>query len=222
MKEAIEKSRGSVLAAAAKEAAALRAGAREELTRELAKVLSEEKAKLKARLAAAEAALAELSRRALSQARREGRLQVLQTRNQAIAEIFDRVRGEILALPAEKHRDVLRIWLAACDPAAGGEVLPAARDREILRGLVEEMNAARPASSRLALSVRDAPGATGFILKTETYEINRSLEDWLAEKKRDLAPRLFQELCDASASQSSQNNLIEPPLESERSARNGR
>jgi len=190
MSQALDRTRSAVLGVAAGEADSLKAAARESLRRATDAFGAQTESALAARIAAAEAALQEKNRRAVAQARREGRLQALAARNQGLDEIFARAGQTILGLPAELRRDVLRRWLAECDRALGGEVLPAASDRPALAKLVAEANSRRSPAAQLRLSDRDAPFSTGFVLKTDAYEVRRSLEDWLEEKKRELAINL--------------------------------
>lgn len=186
----LDRTREAVLSAAAREAELLGAAARESLRRATDAFRSETEAALAARLAAAEAALQEKNRRAVAQARREGRLKALAARNRALDEIFARAGKAILDLPAAARREVLRRWLAECDQPLEGEVFPAAADRPVIAELVAEANGGRPPAAQLRLSAQDASVSTGFVLKTETYEVRRSLEDWLEEKKRELAMEL--------------------------------
>ena len=190
MSDPVEKARAAVLVAARREADALREAARESLRRATEEFRARTAAALAERLAAAEAALREKNRRAVAQARREGRLRVLSARNRALDEVFARAGKEILALPAEARREVLRRRLGECARDLGGEVLPAAADRPLLAGLIAEENRSRPPAGQLRLSGSDAPFATGFVLRTATYEIRRSLEGWLMEKRRETAPDL--------------------------------
>jgi vacuolar-type H+-ATPase subunit E/Vma4 len=190
MSGSLDRTRETVLRAAAQEAESLRAASRESLRREMERIRTEAQSALARRLGEAEAALGENNRRALAQSRREGRLRVLAARNRAAEEIFARAAREILALPADARRDVLRRWLGEGDANLGGEVLPAAADRPVLAQLVAEATGRFGPAVQLRLSDRDAPFSTGFVLKTDTYEVRRSLEDWLDEKKREIAPEL--------------------------------
>lgn len=194
MNNAIERIRGAVREEAEAEAAHVLAEAREQLERILEESRREEDRKALAAVEAARARLSQEAFRDVSRAQRGARLALLAARNRVIDEIFSRVRQEALRLPAERYREVMRRWLAGVDAPGGGEVIPASRDAALIERLIPEVNASRPADAALTVSAARAPFESGFIVRTAQFEIERSLDGWLEEQKRESSPRIEREL----------------------------
>ena len=121
-------------------------------------------------------------------------LTLLGARNLVVEGIFSRVREAALRMPAAAYRKLLRNWLSGVDAPEGGEVIPAARDAAVVGELVAELNRARPPEAAFSVSNGRAAFESGFIVRTPRFQVERSLEGWLAEQKRELAPRLRREL----------------------------
>jgi vacuolar-type H+-ATPase subunit E/Vma4 len=194
MKNAVERIRHSVREGAEAEAAHTLREAREELDQRVAAAREEEEHKALAAVEGERQRLAQEEFREVSRAQRAMRLSLLAARNRVIEEIFSMARGETLRMPADRYRKIMQHWLAEVDVPRGGEVLPAARDAALIEGLVAEMNRSRPPEAAFALSKERAPFESGFIVRTPGFEIERSLEGWIEEQKRELAPRLEREL----------------------------
>lgn len=194
MKKAVEKIQQTVRAEAEAEAAHTLREAREELDQRVAAAREEEEHKALAAVEDERQRLAQEEFREISRAQRAMRLALLSARNRVIEEIFSRARGEALRMPADRYGKIMQNWLAEVDVPRGGEVLPAARDAALIEGLVAEMNRSRPPEAALALSKERAPFESGFIVRTPRFEIERSLEGWIEEQKRERAPRLEREL----------------------------
>ncbi len=194
MNKALEKIRRSILAEAEEEAARVVAEARAGLEQLLRGVEEEEERKVASGIEEERARLAREGFREISRAQRGARLALLAARNRVIDGIFSRVREEALRLPPERYREILRRWLSEADAPGGGEVLAAARDAAVVEGLVAELNRSRPPGAALRFSDARAPFESGVVVRTARFEIGRSLDEWIAEKRRELAPALEAEL----------------------------
>ena len=73
-------------------------------------------------------------------------------------------------------------------------MVPAERDAALVGELVREANASRPAEAAFTMSGARAPFESGFVVRTAQYVVERSLDGWLEERKREMAPRLEREL----------------------------
>ena len=194
MKIAVERIQRSVREGAEAEAAHTLREAREELDQRVAAAREEEEHKALVAVEDERQRLAQEEFREVSRARRAMRLSLLAARNRVIEEIFSQARGEALRMPADRYREILRKWIAEADAPEGGEVLPAPRDAALMEGLVAELNRSRPPGAALVLSKARAPFESGFIVRTPRFEIERSLDGWVEEQKRELSPRLEREL----------------------------
>ena len=194
MNNAIDRIRGAVRGEAETEAARILAEAREQLERMLDEFRRDEEGKALAAVEAERRRLAQESFREISRAQRGARLALLAARNRVIDEIFSRARAEALHLPEGRYREILRRWLVAVDAPGGGEVIPARRDAALVERLVGEVNASRPAAAALVVSAARAPFESGFVVRTAQFEVEWSLDEWMGEQKREMAPRLEREL----------------------------
>jgi vacuolar-type H+-ATPase subunit E/Vma4 len=194
MNKAVEQIHKSVREEAEGEAARIRREAEEQLKRLLEEARREEESKAEPRLRDEKARLEQNLLREVARAQRGARLACLEACNRVLEGVFSRVRDEVLRLPAERYRVILRRWLGELDASTGGNILPAARDAEALTRLVSEINSARDVGARLTLSRERAPILSGFIFRTPRYEVTKSLEAWLEEQKRNVAPRFEKEL----------------------------
>jgi len=190
MSAALERIQRAGREEAAAEAARILHEAREQLGRLAEAARSEEEQRAEARLREERAMAEQDLLRQVARARREAKLASLEARNKAIGDVFRRVREEILHLPPERYRGLLRRWLGEIDPSAEGEIIPAPRDSELLAALIAEMGA----GSRLKIIRGAAPFESGFIFRTPRYEVTKSLESWLEEERRRMTPWLEGEL----------------------------
>jgi vacuolar-type H+-ATPase subunit E/Vma4 len=194
MKKAVEQIQKAVVEEAKAEAAHILREAQDQLQRLLEDARRDEERKAEARLQEGRARLEQNLLREVARAQREARLACLDARNRVLECIFSRAMDEALQLPPARYREILRRWLGELETSAGGDILPAARDAEALAGLIGEMNPSRDEGSRLTLSREMSRFLRGFIFSTPRYEVTKSLEAWMEEQKRSMAPWLEKEL----------------------------
>ncbi len=194
MKKAVEQIQKAVVEEAKAEAAHILHEANKEMERLLEDSRREEEHRAEAHLREEKARMELAALREISRAQLKARLACLDARNRVIECIFSRAMDEALQLPPARYREILRRWLGELETSAGGDILPAARDAEALAGLIGEMNPSRDAGSRLTLSRERSRFLSGFIFSTPRYEVTKSLEAWMEEQKRSMAPWLEKEL----------------------------
>ncbi|MCX6357050.1 MAG: V-type ATP synthase subunit E family protein [Candidatus Aureabacteria bacterium] len=194
MNQAVERIQQAVRAEAGAEAARLRAEAQRQLDQLVSGCRREEEEKGRAAATAERARCEQIKFREISRAQRQARLDELAARNNAIDRIFQQVREEVLKLTSAHYKKLLLKWLGEPEAAEGGELIPSQRDEKVMAEILTEINAARPREAQFVLSKTRATFHAGFALRTPRYEITRSLDGWLDEKKREMAPRLEKEL----------------------------
>lgn len=194
MKKSVEKIRGAVSAEASAEAARILQEARAEVKRLLDEAGRAEEDKFLSMRDAERARCEQELAREVARAQQASRLALLEARNRAIDRIFAGVRGEVLRLPPEQYVKMLRAWIVEIDASSAGEIVAAPRDARSLATLIEEANASRAREAHLTLSNETAPFESGFIFRTARYEVEKSLDAWLEERKAETAPRIEKEL----------------------------
>ena len=194
MKKAVEQIRGAVHAEASAEAARILQEARAQVERLFDDARRAEEDKGLARRDAERIRREQEAAREIARAQQASRLALLEARNRVIDRIFARVREDIFRLHPERHVKMLRAWLAELDPSSAGEIVAAPRDARALATLIEEANRARAREARITLSGETAPLESGFIFRTARYEIEKSLDAWLVERKAEMSPRIEKEL----------------------------
>lgn len=194
MKKSVEQIREAVQAEAAAEAARILQEARAQVERLLDDARRAEEEKGLARRDAERTRREQEVAREIARAQQSSRLALLEARNRVIDRVFARVREEIFRLPPEQYVKMLRAWLLELDLSSAGEIVAAPRDARALATLIEEANKARARELQLALSGEAAPFESGFIFRTARYEIEKSLDAWLEERKAEMAPKIEKEL----------------------------
>ncbi len=116
----------------------------------------------------------------LSQARLDGRIELLAAKEELLEEVFRKARSAFLELPAERYRAWLKAAVLRSAVSGREEVIPTARDRELLAGgLLEELNEELRAGGKegaLKLSESTHPGERGVVLRGEKTETNLTAE----------------------------------------------
>ena len=122
-------------------------------------------------------------------------MELLSAKNAAIDQVFDEAVAKLVGLPSGGYKVLLLKWLgkAALDDPA--ELVLNASDREALgRELADLANKGRDAAAAITLAEESAEISGGFVLRTERYEIDRSLDSIIANLKEDMAPEIASEL----------------------------
>lgn len=139
-----------------------------------------------------------LKNRAIIALRSTLSMELLAAKNAAIAEAFTCAVQQVVELPAGGYPKLLLKWLKEAAPDEPARLVLAERDRKALgKTLVDEINRNRAAGK--AITLDDAPGELGeieggFILRTDKFEVVRSLDSIVGKLKEEMAPQIAAEL----------------------------
>ncbi len=132
----------------------------------------------------------------------------LDEKRRLLEQVFARAREELVALPAERYRDLLVGTLVSAAEDGAGEVILSPADRE--RFGDEVVAAANRALERvgvagaLRLSEETREMSGGFVLRAKDVEVNGSLDSQIASRREELeekmVPILFGESTEAEGS----------------------
>jgi len=185
----------AVLAKAQADAKALLDKTRQEAESLLAREREQNEMALAQARQDAEARVARDTARELGRARHEGRLQVLQAKNEVLDKAFERAAALLAEMPEKDFMALMAQWLKAVPANSGGalHVRPddAARFSE---SFLNEVNASRPEGGRFSQVVPDPAVKAGFILEGESFTADFTLERRLAELRASAAGELAKEL----------------------------
>jgi V/A-type H+-transporting ATPase subunit E len=135
----------------------------------------------------------------LSQARLEGRIELLAAKDELVEEVFREAKRSFLELPPERYRKWLKDIILKSVVGGGEELVASEHDRELLAaGLLEELNGelrARGSRGELKLAPETAPCERGVILRGDKTESNLSVEAALqrvrAQSEEEVSRILF-------------------------------
>ncbi|MEA4892211.1 MAG: V-type ATP synthase subunit E family protein [Peptococcaceae bacterium] len=187
----IEKITGKIAVDAKQEAEAILSQARSEAAAIAGKYQAQSQEEAKKILVAGEEQAKEIRRRAKAAAELEGRQKVLTTKQELIAQAFDKALEKLLSLPAPEYTALLA-QLASRAAGSGSEtVVMSPKDREALgQAVVEQANkllsqSGKAAGLTLSSETRDFKG--GLLLKSGDVEVNCTLETIVQLSKEELA-----------------------------------
>ncbi|MFN3531770.1 MAG: V-type ATP synthase subunit E [Candidatus Brocadia sp.] len=134
--------------------------------------------------------LKENMKRTLTTLKREYKMKLLEAKNSAIDNVLARAIERIQLLPDEDYLALIGKWLAKIPDHLEGELFVNARDlKRITDAFVDNINKKRKARIKLhTLTTIDIKG--GFILKTEHFEIDYTLDAIARNIRTTLTPKL--------------------------------
>ncbi len=136
----------------------------------------------------------ELSRE-LTQIVGAGNKELLAERGRSVRRVFELAHDQILALPDEVHRDVMRRLLERATEGRGGRIRVHADVQPRFKPLIDELNAARAGANQLAIDESQfLPEPGGFIFVSDNYEVDQSVPTLLQDLEYELAPLLARDL----------------------------
>lgn len=189
----LERITKSILEDAEKEAARILHAAQAAIQRKIASVREELKKNLTERLKDVEAELEEKKAIELSNLRASYRQQLLEIKNTVIDDVFKRAVQQIVSLSDERYLSIIEKWLQAISTA--GQIFISSKDsKRITYEFISRINQSRKESSSLSLSKDFANISGGFMLKTEKFEIDHSLEAISLNLRERLGPEIAKEL----------------------------
>ncbi len=141
--------------------------------------------------AARKTKIREIMERSRTNAELDGRKYALYARRQVIDEAFSAAMSMLLSLSGA-HRDQLLADTAIREADGGEEIHPAPNDSNAIARLLPSINErlAGMGKSPLALSEKDAPLKSGFVLSCPSYEKNCSFEAMLSAERAGLESRV--------------------------------
>lgn len=189
----LERITKSILEDAEKEAARILHAAQAAIQRKIASVREELKKNLIERLKDVEVEIEEKKAIELSNLRTSYRQQILEIKNTVIDDVFKRAVQQIVSLSDERYLSIIEKWLQAISTA--GQIFISSKDsKRITYEFISRINQSRKESSSLSLSKDFANISGGFMLKTEKFEIDHSLEAISLNLRERLGPKIAKEL----------------------------
>ncbi len=133
--------------------------------------------------------------RELTQIVGAGNKELLAEKGRCIRRVFDLAREQILALPDDTYRAVMRRLLERATEGQRGRIRLHADDVARFTPLIEELNAARAGANRLSIDESQSlPAPGGFIFVNDAYEVDQSVRTLLEDLEYELAPQLAREI----------------------------
>ncbi|HHT9125853.1 MAG TPA: V-type ATP synthase subunit E [Candidatus Brocadiia bacterium] len=189
----LERITKSILDDAEKEAARILHAAQAAIQRKIASVREELKKNLIERLKDVEVEIEEKKAIELSNLRTSYRQQILEIKNTVIDDVFKRAVQQIVSLSDERYLSIIEKWLQAISTT--GQIFISSKDsKRITYEFISRINQSRKESSSLSLSKDFANISGGFMLKTEKFEIDHSLEAISLNLRERLGPKIAKEL----------------------------
>lgn len=189
----LERITRSILDDAEREATRILHAAQVAIQHKIASVKEELKRNFAERLKAVEVEFEEKKAIELSNLRASYRQQLLEIKNAVIDDVFKRAMQQVTSLSDERYLSIIEKWLQAI--STSGQISISSKDsKRITNEFISRINQSRKESLRLSLSKDFATISGGFILKTEKFEIDRSLETIVSSLRERLGPKIAKEL----------------------------
>lgn len=191
----LERVKETVIDAAKAKAGALLADAGKEAERVIAegKALAERKAAETVR--DAKLRFERETNRELERLQYENRLAVLASKNEAIAEVFKRVKDALAAMSDDDYVGMVGKWLAALPAEVGGALRVNPKDVEKFSARLADLNKGRKGSGKFAKVEGDPKVSSGAVVDGPDFTVDCTVERRLEELREtavgDLAKALF-------------------------------
>lgn len=193
----LDRIKNSIIGKARKEAGAIIEEAEENLRRKVESARATLKNDFEQRLKIGEAALEEEKNREIVSLRAGYRMQLLTTKNQILDRIFDQAIHRIMTSPDETYLALLEKWIPKIDPNLPGQLLVNKSDlNRIGQEVMERINRLRKKEGQIILSPDPVDIKGGFILKTEKFDVDYTLDTLIENLRGELAPIIAKELFD--------------------------
>lgn len=189
----IERITKSILNDAEKEAARILHAAQIATQRKINSAREEQKKNLTERSKAIEVEFEEKKAKELSNLKASYGHQLLESKNATIDDVFKRAVQNVALLSDGEYLSVIEKWLQAINTA--GQISISSKDsKRITHEFISRINQSRKESSQLSLSKDFADIRGGFILKTEKFEIDYSIDAIASNLRERLGPKIAKEL----------------------------
>ncbi|MCD8138418.1 MAG: V-type ATP synthase subunit E [Planctomycetaceae bacterium] len=125
----------------------------------------------------------------------DNRLQILSAKNNAIDEVFKRVRDKVASLSDGEYLELVGVWLDALPAEVGGVLRVNPKDEAMFNAGLITLNRNRSGAGQFTGVVADAKVAAGAIVDGPDYSIDCTVDRRLGELREtavgDLARVLF-------------------------------
>ena len=143
----------------------------------------------------AEAAADRETARQVGLARHEGRLAVLQAKNEVLDEVFRKAKDTIISLPDKEYLKLMEAWLKALPAGIGGALRVSPRDeKRFTKEFLDRVSAGRAPEGKFISVVADERITGGFRVAGENYTVDSTIENKVGELRESLAGELAREL----------------------------
>ena len=133
--------------------------------------------------------------RQLSVVRHEGRLEILETKNKVIDDIFKKAREVFMSMPDDEYNSLISGWLRKLPHDIGGTIRVSAIDMDRLpKNFLKIINSDRPMSGTFNSLESDTHIQNGCIVIGENFTMDLTIDKKLEELRESLAGELAGEL----------------------------
>jgi vacuolar-type H+-ATPase subunit E/Vma4 len=189
----LEKITKSILDDAERESARILHAAQITAQRNVDSARKELRNNLADRLKAAEAEFEEKKAIEISNVDAGYRQQLLEIKNVVIGDVFKRSTQQVTSLSNEEYLSLIEKWLQTINTA--GQISIGPKDsKRITQGFISKVNQSRTKSSSLSLSKDFVDISGGFIVKTEKFEMDYSIDTITSNLREQLGPKIAKKL----------------------------
>ena len=186
----LERIRDHILEQARQQATEQVQAARKEADDRLAKARQDEETRLTEQIAEFDAALERTHQQETSRRRTEHRAELLKLKTDILEAVFEEAFAKILK--SEVYHTWLRKQLSQVGQTSA-QIICRSEDREVLAKLVDELGL-----KDLTFAKEGHPPRGGFLLRTEQYDLDVTLEAAMADLREQIIPELVDRLSEGS------------------------
>ena len=185
----IERIRNYIIENAQKEAEQIIKTAEEQFRNETVSAKRTLEKKYQEMSQADEKRLMEDMKRFLGKLKSDYKMELLKVKNRVIDSVLESAISRIQSLPDDEYLILIGKWLAKVPDHLEGELSLSTRDlKRINNAFIDDINKSRKAGISLNTTAIDIKG--GFIVKTQHYEIDYSLDTIVKNLRATLIPKL--------------------------------
>ncbi|HUW32841.1 MAG TPA: V-type ATP synthase subunit E [Planctomycetota bacterium] len=191
----VDRIKTAILSEAGKEAERIRTAGRKKADEKFRAAEHQLTARLRQRLQDAEQHQRDLANRGTVTLRSQLSMELLAAKNELVDKVVDKALDNVVNLPNNGYRVLLMKWLKNAPQGEPGELVLNERDRKAFgQQLVSDLNRVRAKEAALVLGQQALPIRGGFVLRTERYEIDRTLDSLIVKLKEEMAPEIASQL----------------------------
>ncbi|MDR0362353.1 MAG: hypothetical protein LBJ46_06685 [Planctomycetota bacterium] len=177
----------TVLDAAREKADAVLAGARSEAERIAAEAAAAGERSTAETVRDAKQRAERMTTRELERIQHDNRLQILRAKNDAINEVFKRVKDALAAMPDDDYVDLVGKWLGGLPAGVGGTLRVNPRDEAKFSARLDKLNRCRKGDGKFAAVVADPRIESGTVVEGPDFAVDCTFERRLGELRETAA-----------------------------------